>query len=101
MSQVGKWRLRAVKKQTQGPSALFYGGEGVGGQRPCHLACTPSQGMSSRLSWVPAQGAPHCRTHVPASHLYVGRLQEEAGVFLQDVQHWQGQHTAEADGQKP
>lgn len=35
------------------------------------------------------------------SHLYVGRLQKEAGVFFQNFHQWQGQHTVEADGQKP
>ena len=51
---------------------------------------------------MPGQGAPLIGgVHGPASHLYVGWLQEEAGVFLQDVHQWQGEHTAEADGQKP
>ena len=46
-------------------------------------------------------GLPPEGVQVPASHLYVGRLQKEAGVFLQDLQQWQGHHAAEADGQKP
>ena len=37
----------------------------------------------------------------PGSHLCAARLQKEAGVFLQDFQLRQGQHAAEADGQKP
>lgn len=36
----------------------------------------------------------------PGLHLYVGWLQKEAGVLLQDTQQRQGQHAAEADCQE-
>lgn len=58
--------------------------------------------MSSRKSWVPCPRAPLGEgVQAPGSHLYVGRLQKEAGMFLQDVEQRQGQHAAEADGQEP
>lgn len=46
-------------------------------------------------------GPPPEGVQVTGLHLYVGRLQKEAGVFLQDLQQRQGHHAAEADGQKP
>lgn len=58
----------------------------------------PPQALSSR---IPCQGGPLGEgVQVLGSHLYVEGLQKEAGVFLQDIQQWQGQHAVQADGQE-
>ena len=83
--QVGSEQLKETAP------ALAFGGRRVLSQ---------SQSSAQDRTFFP-RGPPPEGVQVPGSHLYVGRLQKEAGVFLQDLQPRQGHHAAEADGQKP
>lgn len=87
--QVGSEQLKETAP------ALAFGGRRVPQGPPPNSRAVRRTGHSSPRV-PPPEGV-----QVPGSHLYVGRLQKEAGVFLQDLQQRQGYHAAEADGQKP